>query len=95
MKQQLVAKVGMFCQSKAGRDKDAIYIIIKLDGDFVFVVDGDYKKIEKPKKKRLKHIKLIDSISEAIEKNLKTGKVIHDSQVSSAIKKIMEASKNG
>jgi len=51
-----------FCKSKAGHDKDMIYIIIKEEGEYVYVVDGKYKKLESPKKKNKKHIEWISSI---------------------------------
>ncbi len=51
-----------FCKSKAGHDKNTIYIIIKEEGEYVYVVDGKYKKLESPKKKNKKHIEWISSI---------------------------------
>ena len=40
-----------FAVSKAGHDKDSIYVIIKEEADMVYLADGRHKPLEKPKKK--------------------------------------------
>lgn len=53
-------EIGMLAKSKAGHDKDAVYVIYKLDEAYVYLVDGKLKTIEKPKKKKYKHIQIIN-----------------------------------
>ncbi len=48
-------QVGDLVRSIAGRDKDSFYIIVKIDGEFLYLADGKYKFVDKPKKKRKKH----------------------------------------
>jgi LSU ribosomal protein L14E len=44
--------IGRIVKSKAGRDKDRIFIIVGVaDEKHVLIADGDLRKIEKPKKK--------------------------------------------
>lgn len=47
---------GMFAASKAGHDKGEIYIIAAEEGEYVYLVDGKRRPLEKPKKKNRKHI---------------------------------------
>lgn len=43
--------------SKKGRDKGHMFVVLlSLDDDFVLVCDGDCRKVEKPKRKRHKHL---------------------------------------
>ncbi len=37
--------------SRAGHDKDSIYVIVKEEADWVYLADGTCKPLEKPKKK--------------------------------------------
>ncbi len=53
-------EIGMLAKSKAGHDKDTVYVIYKLDEAYVYLVDGKLKTIEKPKKKKYKHIQIIN-----------------------------------
>ncbi len=49
--------IGQVVSSKSGRDKDKIFIVIDiLDDKYVLIADGDLRKVEKPKKKKVKHL---------------------------------------
>ncbi|MBQ7839026.1 MAG: hypothetical protein IJ390_00840 [Lachnospiraceae bacterium] len=48
--------VGKLAVSLAGHDKDTLYLIIKEEGDSIYLVDGVYKKYAAPKKKNRRHI---------------------------------------
>lgn len=51
--------VGNFARSKAGHDKDKLYVIIDEDDEYVYLSDGRLRTIDHPKKKKKKHIQLI------------------------------------
>ncbi len=53
--------VGDLAQSKAGRDKGKIYLLIKIGGDTVYCVDGRSRKISNPKKKNIKHLEKVST----------------------------------
>jgi len=69
--------VGQFVKSKAGRDKDRTFIIIDIiDDHYVLVADGDLRRIEKPKKKKIKHLSKYNLVSEEIQKRITEEKKI-------------------
>ncbi len=49
--------VGGLVQSAAGRDADKYYFIVAKEGDFAYICNGKLHKVDKPKKKKLKHLK--------------------------------------
>ncbi len=57
---------GDFARSKSGHDKNDIYVVIRCEGDVVFLCDGRLKPLEKPKKKNVKHIQPIKKLPEDI-----------------------------
>ena len=68
--------LGEVVNSKAGRDRGKKFIIIDvIDSSYVLLSDGDLRRIEKPKKKKIRHIKptgvVIESLKEKIEKKQK------------------------
>ena len=52
-------EVGMLARSKAGHDKGHVYVIMKEDGAYVYLVDGVHRTIGKPKKKKKMHVQVI------------------------------------
>ena len=79
--------LGGVCKSTQGRDKDKYYLISSIDGEFVFVVDGKYKKVTAPKRKNLKHIYLLPERVEEIAEKLLKGVKIYDAEIISALKR--------
>lgn len=79
--------VGGICQSKQGRDKDRYYLIVGVDKDgTVSVADGNFKKLATPKKKNLKHLRLLPEKAESIAVKLLEGKQVFDTEIYSALK---------
>lgn len=65
-------KTGQIVKSKAGRDKDRIFIIYQvLDENYVLVCDGDLRKLSSPKKKKIRHLIVFNTVlTEFAEKKL-------------------------
>ena len=59
------AKTGMIVRSAAGRDKGQFMVILSIEGDFAYVANGGERKLDKPKKKRLKHIRVTNTVVSA------------------------------
>lgn len=79
--------VGLFVTTTAGHDKNQIYIIIREEDEYVYLVDGIYKTIEKPKRKNKKHILIIDEVhNENIQNHLVNMLPLHNEEVKRAIK---------
>ena len=50
---------GLLAMSKAGHDKGALYVIIREEGEYVYVADGRIRTSDRPKKKNRKHVQII------------------------------------
>lgn len=79
--------VGSLVISIKGRDKDRIYLVSSIiDDNFVSLVDGNFKLLANPKKKRIKHITVSSEVILTIKEKLEKDKKVFDSEVFSAIK---------
>lgn len=79
--------VGSLVVSVKGRDKDRIYLVSNIiDENFVLLVDGNFKLLANPKKKRIKHISISSEVIQTIKEKLENDKKVFDSEVFSAIK---------
>ncbi len=58
---------GVIVTSRAGHDKGRAFIIIgRADDAHVWLVDGETRKLEKPKKKKLMHVRMEPQRAEEI-----------------------------
>ncbi len=80
-------KVGDIVQSIAGRDAGENLLVINLSGDYAQVINGKSRKIAKPKKKKVKHLKKVLSRTlSGVMQNIQTGKPISNQKLHKMIK---------
>lgn len=80
-------ELGGICQSLQGRDKGRYYLIVKINPDgTVMLADGNFKRLAAPKKKNLKHVKLMPGTADIIAEKISEGRQIFDTEVYSALK---------
>ena len=55
--------LGTVVYSKAGRDIDHLYVIVRqIDDNYVLLANGDTKLVSMPKKKKIKHLSILEDI---------------------------------
>ena len=60
--------VGRVCMSRAGRDKGRPFVVVgRLDEKHVLLADGDLRLLQKPKKKKLMHLAVVNDRLDADE----------------------------
>lgn len=80
--------IGTVVISKSGRDKGNYYIVIEqIDENYVLLADGKRKTLERPKKKKLRHLNITNDLAEDIKKTLISNK----KEVDVIIKKFLKA----
>ena len=72
-------KVGSVVKSCAGRDKNSFFVAVGISGGFVEIADGKERRLEKPKRKNIKHISPTNTVisMEALT-NKKLKKVLNE-----------------
>ncbi|MTI48314.1 KOW domain-containing RNA-binding protein [Sporosalibacterium faouarense] len=68
--------IGQVVKSKAGRDKGRTFIVVDiLDDKYVMIADGDLRRIDSPKKKKIRHLIVYKSVivdyKEKVENKMK------------------------
>ncbi len=80
-------EVGSVVRSKAGRDKGGLFIVIARDSEYAYLADGDRRRAENPKKKKLRHIQVSGKIAEAVKAEAEAG-LVTNIQVRKALAEI-------
>lgn len=72
-------QIGQFVKSRAGRDKGKVLIVIKIiDDKYVEVIDGDLRKLENPKKKKVMHLIKLGEPDEEIQIRILEGQTVNN-----------------
>ncbi len=83
--------VGQLVCSTSGRDKDKLYLVWgSTEKDRVLVVDGINRRIENPKKKNTKHLKVMPYVAEAVQEKISRKKRVTNADIEKAINEYRE-----
>jgi ribosomal protein L14E/L6E/L27E len=59
--------IGKVVLSKAGRDINHLYVVVRqIDNDYVLLANGNTKLIKMPKKKKIKHLSILEDIDDEL-----------------------------
>ena len=70
--------VGQIIIPKRGRDKGRAMIIVAVNGDYAYLADGVTRLLEKPKKKKFKHIQLTNTV---LDLTIPSGRALQDADI--------------
>lgn len=67
--------IGQVVKSRAGRDKGRIFLVYNvINSQNVLIVDGDLRKLDNPKQKKIKHLIIYNTVLPELEEKLE-GKI--------------------
>ena len=78
-------KVGSLVISKAGRDKGDMFIVLSISDGFAYLANGELRKVDHPKKKKLKHLQGTNMVSEFIANKIEVIGKVTNSEVRKAL----------
>ena len=67
--------------SKAGRDQGQLFYVIDADEQYVYLADGKSRRLEKPKRKKRKHIEQIPRTESRITEKIRNGEKVLNSEL--------------
>ena len=73
--------IGDYVSSLCGRDAGNLYIIQNIENQYAFLLDGKGKTIDKPKKKKLKHITSMNKNCSVLAEKFINHKVVYDAEL--------------
>lgn len=73
-------------KSLAGHDHGKVYIVIRSEGDYRWLVNGKERGLDYPKKKNVKHLQIIKCISKEMKERIQLANT--DTQIKRIIKEI-------
>ena len=68
-------------QSVAGRDKGMLFYVIDTDGVYVSLANGKERKLETPKRKKLRHVRLVLRPDSSVAVKIRSGDRVLNSEL--------------
>lgn len=81
-------QVGDLVIATAGKEKNEIFLVVKVDQQFVYIVDGKRVSVTKPKRKNEKHIQKVSK-----QRFLLGDDITRDVKYNSAVRKLIKVEK--
>jgi large subunit ribosomal protein L14e len=67
--------------SLAGRDAGKLFYVLSTEGEYALLADGKTRRLEKPKRKKLKHIRFAARIDSKVANKLAAGDPVLNSEL--------------
>ena len=72
-------------RSLAGRDAGELFFVSSTDGEYAQIVNGRDRRTDRPKRKKLKHLELVERGSGRVEMKLRIGEKVTNSELRRAL----------
>ena len=67
--------------SLAGRDKGQFFFVVDTEERYVLIADGKGRRLEKPKRKKRKHIQKVQQTDSRVAEKIRTGDKVLNSEL--------------
>ena len=68
-------------QATAGREQGKYFFVLETDGEYLLLADGKSRRLEKPKRKKSKHIEQIPRTESRIAEKIRNGEKVLNSEL--------------
>lgn len=83
-------EIGQLVVSKAGRDKGKHFLVADCQEDYLYLVDGNLRRLEKPKRKKRKHVRPVDKVSLVIREAIVREEKMNNAVIRVELKHLVE-----
>ncbi len=79
---------GRVVKANAGRDKDNYFVVLSVENNFCYISDGKIRKVDTPKKKKIKHLITTSYTLSLIKERLDEKQTVTDSMIRKELKSL-------
>ena len=72
-------------QSDAGRDKGKLFFVLNVEGEYLLLADGKFRKVEAPKRKKRRHVRFVTSKETGVSQKITGEEKITNSELRRAL----------
>ena len=68
-------------QATAGREQGKYFFVLETDGEYLLLADGKSRRLEKPKRKKRKHVEQVPRTESRIAEKIRNGEKVLNSEL--------------
>ena len=72
-------------KSTAGRDEGDLFFVLDIQGEFLLLADGKSRRVDKPKKKKCKHVSFVGESHSVVAEKIRSSEKITNSELRKAL----------
>ena len=72
-------------KATAGRDEGTLFFVLDTQGEFLLLADGKTRRVEKPKKKKRKHVVFVGESHSVVAEKIRSSEKITNSELRKAL----------
>ncbi len=77
-------------RSRSGHDKDQLFCVMAVEGSFVLLADGKRRRVDRPKRKNIKHVVSAGEWSHPTIEKVRAGEPVRDRELRAALAAIRD-----
>lgn len=78
-------QAGQVAKSLRGHDKDELFVIIKTEENYAYIVDGKLRMLDDPKKKKIKHLDITNYVCCDLKEKIINAERVSNSDIREAL----------
>ena len=77
-------------RSRAGHDRDQLFLVVAVDGSYVLLADGKRRRVEHPKRKNVKHVQCVGEFHHPTIEKVRAGEPVRNRELRAALAAIRD-----
>lgn len=77
-------------RSRSGHDKDQLFVVVAVEGSCVLLCDGKRRRVERPKRKNVKHVQGVGEFSHPTIEKVRAGQPVGNRELRAALAAIRD-----
>lgn len=77
-------------RSRSGHDRGQLFLVVAVEGGIVLLCDGKRRRVEKPKRKNVKHVESVGEFSHPTIEKVRAGQAVGNRELRAALAAIRD-----
>lgn len=83
-------ELGQMVKSVAGRDMGQYFVVVQMDETYIYLVNGNTRRLEAPKKKKKKHVQITHTVAQELADKIRNDDKLSNAEIRRSLKDFIQ-----